>query len=117
MRTSTWAGALAALCISGGALAHHGWSSYDSERTLKLTGVIQKSGYENPHGFVDLDAAKEGKWHVVLAPPSRMESRGLPESALKEGARVTVEGYPHRTTQDELRAERITVGDKTVELR
>lgn len=116
MRTSTWAGALAALCISGGALAHHGWSSYDSERTMKLTGVIRASGYENPHGYVDLEA-KEGKWHVVLAPPSRMEGRGLPRSALKEGATVTVEGYPHRTTQDELRAERITAGGKTVELR
>ena len=116
MRTSTWAGALAALCISGGALAHHGWSSYDSERTMKLTGVIRESGYDNPHGYVNLEA-KEGKWHVVLAPPSRMESRGLPKAALKEGAQVTVEGYPHRTTQDELRAERITVGGKTVELR
>jgi hypothetical protein len=116
MRTSTWVGALGALCLSGGALAHHGWSSYDSSRTLTLTGVIRASGYENPHGFVDLDA-KEGQWHVVLAPPSRMESRGLPKAALKEGAKVTVEGYPHRTTKDELRAERITVEGKTVELR
>ncbi len=86
-------------------------------RTLTLTGVIREAGYENPHGFVDLDAAKEGTWHVVLAPPSRMESRGLPKAALKEGAKVTVEGYPHRTTKDELRAERITVEGKTVELR
>ncbi len=116
MRTPTWAGALAALCLSGGALAHHGWSSYDSSRPLTLTGVIRQSGYENPHGFVDLEAEK-GKWHVVLAPPSRMESRGLPKSALKEGTKVTVEGYPHRTTKDELRAERITVEGKTVELR
>jgi hypothetical protein len=30
---------------------------------------------------------------------------------------VTVAGYPHRTDPDEMRAERITVGDKTVELR
>jgi hypothetical protein len=30
---------------------------------------------------------------------------------------VTVEGYPHKSNDDELRAERITIGDKTVELR
>ncbi|MBZ4421513.1 DUF6152 family protein [Myxococcus sp. RHSTA-1-4] len=116
MRTSSWMGVLAALCVSGGALAHHGWSSYDSARAMTLTGVIRESGYENPHGYIELEE-QEKTWHVVLAPPSRMQSRGLPASALKEGAKVTVEGHPHRTTQDELRAERITVGGKTVELR
>lgn len=116
MRTSRWLGALAALGISGGALAHHGWSSYDSAKAMTLTGTIRESGYENPHGYIEL-AEKEKTWRVVLAPPSRMERRGLPASALKQGEKVTVEGYPHRTTGDELRAERITVGGKTVELR
>ncbi|NMO21341.1 hypothetical protein HPC49_35795 [Pyxidicoccus fallax] len=116
MRTSSWKGALVALCVSGGALAHHGWSSYDSAKVMTLTGVIKESGYENPHGYIQL-VEKEKTWRVILAPPSRMESRGLAASALKEGAKVTVEGYPHRTVQDELRAERITVGGKTVELR
>jgi hypothetical protein len=36
---------------------------------------------------------------------------------LTAGATATVHGYPHRTEADELRAERITIGDKTVELR
>jgi hypothetical protein len=46
-----------------------------------------------------------------------MASRGLPREALKPGATVTVVGYPHRTQADEMRAERITVGGKIVELR
>jgi hypothetical protein len=46
-----------------------------------------------------------------------MGSRGLRPEALAEGTETTVEGYPHRTTPDELRAERITVGGRTVELR
>ena len=98
------------------ALGHHGWSEYDATTTLKLTGTIEASGYEHPHGFVRL--AVPGKtWTVVLAPPSRMESRGLPKEALKPGATVTVEGYPNRSKPEELRAERITAGGKTVELR
>jgi hypothetical protein len=98
------------------ALAHHGWSEYDANTTLKLTGTIETSGYEHPHGFVRL--AVPGKtWTVVLAPPSRMEARGLAKDALKPGATATVEGYPNRTKPDELRAERITVGGKTIELR
>ena len=97
-------------------LAHHGWSEYDSSRALKLTGKIIESGYEHPHGHVRLETP--GKtWNVVLAPPSRMERRGLEKAALKPGTIATVEGYPNREKTEELRAERITVNGKTVELR
>jgi hypothetical protein len=97
-------------------LAHHGWSEYDSSKVLKLTGKIIESGYEHPHGHVRLEVP--GKtWHVVLAPPSRMERRGLEKAALKPGTRVTVEGYPNREKREEMRAERISVNGKTVELR
>ena len=53
----------------------------------------------------------------MLAPPSRMEARGLSQSMLKLGATATVVGYPHRSKPDEMRAERITIDGKTVELR
>ena len=46
-----------------------------------------------------------------------MENRGLSKAALNPGARVTVMGYPNRTKPDEMRAERITVNGRTVELR
>jgi hypothetical protein len=101
---------------AGPALAHHGWSEYDSSRALKLSGRILASGYEHPHGHVRLETP--GKtWHVVLAPPSRMEARGLPAASLKPGTAASVEGYAHRDKPQELRAERIRIGDKTVELR
>ena len=96
--------------------AHHGWSEYDSSKALKLTGKVVESGYEHPHGHLRLETP--GKtWNVVLAPPSRMERRGLDKGALKPGASVTVEGYPNRGKPEEMRAERITVNGKTVELR
>jgi len=56
-------------------------------------------------------------WHVVLAPPSRMEARGLPPAGLAKGGTVTVVGYPNREKAQEMRAERITAGGKTIELR
>ena len=62
-------------------------------------------------------ATADKTWNVVLAPPSRMENRGLPRDALKPGNTVTVVGYPNRSKPDEMRAERITVDGKTVELR
>ena len=105
-----------ALLASAPADAHHGWSEYEPAKALTLTGVIKSSGYEHPHGHVILDAP--GKlWNVVLAPPSRMENRGLPPAGLKPGTTVTVVAYPNRNKPDEARAERITVSGKTVELR
>lgn len=98
------------------AAAHHGWSEYDTTRTLTLTGKIVASGYEHPHGHIRLEAP--GKtWHVVLAPPSRMENRGLPAADIATGKTVTVVGYANRGKAGEMRAERISAGGKTVELR
>lgn len=98
------------------ALAHHGWSEYDSSKLLRLSGRIQEAGYEHPHGYVKL-VAPDKVWHAVLAPPSRMEARGLPREALKPGVEATVEGYANRSKPQEMRAERIIIGGKTVELR
>ena len=107
---------LAGLLIGVPAWAHHGWSEYDSGKPLNLTGTIRQSGYEHPHGYVRLETP--GKtWMVILAPPSRMENRGLPAAALKPGVQAVVVGYPNRGKPDEMRAERITIGGKTVELR
>lgn len=98
------------------ARAHHGWSEYDSSKLLKLSGRIASTGYEHPHGFVHLETP--GKtWLCVLAPPSRMDARGLTKDLLKAGVQATLEGYPNRDKPDEMRAERITIGGKTVELR
>jgi hypothetical protein len=108
--------ALAAFIIPVQVAAHHGWSEYDSAKALKLTGKIVESGYEHPHGHIRFEAP--GKtWNVVLAPPSRMENRGLQKEWLKAGATATVEGYPNRNKPEEMRAERIIINGKTIELR
>jgi len=98
------------------AFAHHGWSEYDSSTLVTLTGTIEEAGYEHPHGFIKLKTPAK-TWVAVLAPPSRMENRGLAKDALKVGATATVEGYANRNKAEEMRAERITVAGKTTELR
>lgn len=98
------------------AAAHHGWSEYEQDKPLTLTGKVAGSGYEHPHGFIRLETP--GKtWVVVLAPPSRMQARGLPPEAIKPGAQVSVVAYANRAKPEEARAERITADGKTVELR
>lgn len=102
--------------IATPAAAHHGWSNYDSSRTIAIEGKVLESSYGNPHGSVFVD--HEGKrWEAILAPPSRMNARGLKEEDIAVGKMVKVEGYPSTRVATEMRAERITAGGKTVELR
>ena len=98
------------------ASAHHGWSEYNTDKPLQLSGTIQEAGYVQPHGWVRLKSGDK-TWVVVLAPPGRMESRGLTKDMLSVGGTASVYGYPHRSKGDEMRAERITIGGKTTELR
>lgn len=105
-----------AFVCSTAAVAHHGWASYDQNTTLTFDGTVTESTYGNPHGIANLEV--DGKtWQVVLAPPSRMKARGLTEQMLEAGTEARVVGYPHRENESEMRAERITIDGKTIELR
>ncbi len=97
-------------------ILHHGWANYDQTKTLSFTGEIVESSYENPHGMIKLKV-DDKTWNVVLAPPGRMEARGLSREMLTNAKQAAVVGYPHKKEKDEMRAERITIGDKTTELR
>ena len=108
--------AVVALAVPAAAVAHHGWSSYDADKVIKVTAPLSEVSWGNPHG-----AAKvryQGKvWDVVLAPTARMEARGLTRAMLTSGKPVTLEGYPRKDGTAEMRIERVTVGKMTVELR
>lgn len=114
MRRWIIGGAVAALA-AGGALAHHGWGSYDTN-LVTLEGPVLASKYEFPHGEIEIEG--QGKrWTIVLAPPSRMQARGVTAADIAVGKRVKAEGYPSRAVATEMRAERITIGGKVVEMR
>ena len=97
--------------------AHHGWSEYNDRQTLNLTGKIRSVGYDNPHTIIELEASDKKVWRAVLAPPSRMQRRGLPEKALKVGEIVRLVDYPNRSDRSEMRAERLVINRKIIELR
>lgn len=99
------------------ASAHHGWSEYNNQQTLNLTGEIQNISYKNPHTTIQLKTDDNKVWEAVLAPPTRMHRRGLAQGTLQVGQRVRLVGYPHRTDSNEMRAEQIVINNKTVELR
>jgi hypothetical protein len=108
-------GALVLGALTSVAAAHHGWSGYESE-IRKVSGVIDQASYSNPHASIRLKTPDK-TWVVVLAPPSRMSNRGLTEEMLKVGKNVSVEGYAHKENAAEMRAERISLDGKSIELR
>jgi hypothetical protein len=110
-------GILAALAVlAGPAIAHHGWGSYDAAKPVTVNGPILTSKYENPH--VTLTVRGSDKvWTVTLAPTSRMINRGALVAMVSVGKTVSAFGYPSTAEKDEMRAERITVDGKTIEMR
>ncbi len=92
------------------------WPAYDLTKKANMTGVIRQILSTDPFTFARIEAG--GKMvDVVLAPPVRMDFRGLTAEELKTGVTVTVSAAPHKTTANEFRAETITLGNRTFDLR
>ena len=98
------------------ALAHHGWSNYDKSKPVTLAGTVTEVSYKYPHATIKLDVSGRS-WLAVLAPPSRMSSRGISSAELKAGRQAAVDGFVSRDDPGEMRAERITLDGKVFELR
>ena len=106
----------AAILSAGAASAHHGWGSYDASKVLTISAPVETLSWADPHARIMLEY-EGATWEATLAPLSRMQTRGLSEEMLKPGTPVVVLGYPSTRNPHEMRAERITVAGKTVELR
>jgi uncharacterized protein DUF6152 len=107
---------LAAVVSAGAAWAHHGWGSYDATKAFTISAPVEQLAWADPHAHVML-RYKDATWEATLAPLFRMQARGLTQDMLKPGTQVVVEGYPSTRLEHEMRAERITVAGKVVELR
>jgi hypothetical protein len=100
----------------GAASAHHGWGSYDATKVFTINAPVETLTWADPHTHITLKY-QGNVWEATLAPLFRMQARGLTQEMLKPGTTVAVEGYPSTQKQHEMRAERITVAGKSVELR
>jgi hypothetical protein len=99
---------LATTARSPSRLGEYDSAILDTERHDRRVGLL------HPHGFVRLKTADRP------GPSSRTalaHGKSRPYRDMLSGQRATVVGYQNRNKPEELRAERITVGDKTLELR
>ena len=88
---------IAVLLASGAAAAHHSYSAeFDAGKPVKLTGVVTRVDWKNPHALFHIDVTDEsGKvanWSWELASPTQLMRSGWTRNTMKAGDRVIVEG-------------------------
>lgn len=79
------------------ALAHHSFAAeYDTSKAIKVTGVVTKMEWMNPHArfYVDVKEADGtvSTWNFELGAIPVLLKQGWRKDALKPGDQVTVEG-------------------------
>lgn len=111
------AGLAGITAFAGRAHAHHGWGGYDVDKAFTITGPIVSATYENPHCEAMVRGADGKVWRLTLAPPFRMQNRGVTADMLKPGTVCTSFAYPNKHEAGEARVERMTIDGKNFELR
>ena len=96
--------------------SQHDWPAYDLTKQQKVTGVIKEIQYRGAPPLIKMQVGNQ-LLTIIMAPPPRMEFRGLSDQQLKVGATASIVAYPSKQIKDELRAETITIGRATTELR
>ena len=78
--------------------AHHSFAAeFDDTKPVKMTGVITKVEWKNPHIWFYLDVKNPDgsvtNWGFSGGAPGQLMRRGINKDALKIGATVVVEGF------------------------
>jgi hypothetical protein len=100
MRTRVLAAAAAIVLFlaAAPAIAHHSFSAeFDASKPFKLTGVVTKVEWQNPHTIFYLDITDERtkkvtNWGFEMGSPNGLMRNGWTRNTLKIGDMVTVEG-------------------------
>ena len=79
-------------------LAHHAYTAeFDTTKPVKLTGVLTKLEWSNPHIWIYLDVkddqGKVTNWGFSASPPGMLTRRGITKSSLKTGEILTISGH------------------------
>jgi hypothetical protein len=109
---------LGACLLPGGQLvrAHHSETAeYDNTKPVKVTGVLKKVEWQNPHVwfYVDVKEADGSTttWGFSTAPPGSLMRRGINKTVFKIGEVVNVEGSRARDGSPNASGRRVTFAD------
>jgi uncharacterized protein DUF6152 len=100
VRFATGVGVVGVLLLAGAAavFAHHSFAAeFDAAKPMKLTGLVTKVEWQNPHTFFYIDVTdpatrKVTNWAIELGSPNGLMRQGWTRNTLKIGDIVSVEG-------------------------
>jgi hypothetical protein len=96
--------------------AHHSFAAeFDRDRTITVTGTVQKLEWTNPHARIYVEGKDEtGKlqvWDFELGPPNGLMRNGWNRNSLKQGHQVTVEGFRSKQSDKVANARTVKLPD------
>ena len=100
--------------------AHHGTASFDTDKTLKLKGVVTEYVWSNPHVLVKMDVKDDSgnvtPWVVEAWNPVTQTAKGWTKNSFKPGDEVVADVTPAKNARNvgELRG-RIVVNGKVLQ--
>jgi hypothetical protein len=88
------------LLLSTAVLAHHALEAqFDTDKTITLTGTVEKIDWSNPHVRLYLEVKKADNavnWEVDMGPPNLQIMNGWKIDTYRRGDHVRVDVYPAR---------------------
>ena len=97
-------------------LAHHAYTAeFDTTKPVKLSGVLTKVEWSNPHVWVYLDVKDEKgnvtNWGFSASPPGMLQRRGITKNSLKLGDVLTISGHRARDGSNNASGNVVTFAD------
>ncbi len=92
------AGGLLLNVLAAPVWAHHAFNSeFDAAKPIKLTGVVKKMEWINPHSWLTIDVKRPDgtieTWEIEAGAPNAMFRRGFNRNSLPIGTEVVVNGF------------------------
>ena len=98
------------------AFAHHAYTAeFDTTKPVKVTGVVTKLEWSNPHIWIYLDV-KDDKgsvtnWGFSASPPGMLLRRGITKNSLKIGDVLTISGHRAKDGSNNASGNIVTTAD------
>lgn len=97
-------------------MAHHSFAAeYDETKPIKVTGVVTKVEWLNPHiwFYVDVkdDSGKVTNWAFSGGAPGQLTRRGITHDVIQPGMTIMVEGFLAKDGSHNANGSKVTFAD------